>query len=63
VWVLFRNKPSLNQTPIERGYPLKGYKDHWRIRVGDWRIVYTIDHAEKIVSITRVAHRREVYER
>jgi mRNA interferase RelE/StbE len=42
---------------------LKGYKDHWRIRVGDWRVLYTIDDAAKLVSITRVAHRREVYER
>lgn len=22
---------------------LKGFKDHWRIRIGDWRVVYTID--------------------
>jgi mRNA interferase RelE/StbE len=41
---------------------LKGYKDQWRIRVSDWRIVYIIDDAEKLVSVTRVAHRREVYE-
>ena len=42
---------------------LKGYKDLWRIRVGDWRIVYVIDDGAKLVSVTRVAHRREVYER
>ena len=41
---------------------LRGYKDHWRIRVGDWRVLYVIDDAAKRVSITRVAHRREVYE-
>jgi len=41
---------------------LKGYKDQWRIRVGDWRVVYLIDDEAKLVSITRVAHRREVYE-
>ncbi len=42
---------------------LKGYKDHWRIRVGDWRVLYVIDDASKLVSITRVAHRKQVYER
>lgn len=42
---------------------LKGYKVQWRIRVGDWRVVYLIDDAAKHISITRVAHRREVYER
>ena len=41
---------------------LRGYKDQWRVRVGDWRVVYLIDDAAKLVTITRVAHRREVYE-
>ena len=41
---------------------LKGYKDQWRVRVGGWRVVYIIDDAARVVSITRVAHRREVYE-
>lgn len=41
---------------------LKGYKDTWRIRIGDWRVVYIVDDAARLVSITRVAHRREVYE-
>ena len=42
---------------------LKGYKDQWRVRVGDWRMVYIIDDAARLVSIMRIAHRREVYER
>jgi mRNA interferase RelE/StbE len=41
---------------------LKGYKDQWRVRVGDWRVLYIIDDAAKRVTITWVAHRREVYE-
>ena len=41
---------------------LKGYKDQWRLRVGDWRVLYIIDDASKRVSLTRIAHRREVYE-
>ena len=40
---------------------LKGYKDQWRVRVGDWRVVYVIDDAAKLVTVTRIAHRREVY--
>jgi mRNA interferase RelE/StbE len=42
---------------------LRGYKDQWRIRVGDYRILYTIDDGEKRVAITRAAHRKDVYER
>ena len=41
---------------------LKGYKDQWRVRIGDWRVLYIIDDATMLVTITRVAHRREVYE-
>ena len=41
---------------------LRGYKDQWRIRVGDWRVVYIINDEVKRVSVTCVAHRREVYE-
>jgi mRNA interferase RelE/StbE len=33
----------------------------WRIRVGDYRVVYSIHDQELIVLIVHVAHRREVY--
>jgi len=41
---------------------LKGYRDQWCIRVGDWRVLYMIDDAAKLISATRIGHRREVYE-
>jgi len=41
---------------------LKGYKDQWRVRAGDWRVLYIIDDAAKLVTVTRIAHRREVFE-
>jgi mRNA interferase RelE/StbE len=41
---------------------LKGGDDEWRIRVGDYRIVYVIDDTAKTVDVTRIAHRRDVYE-
>jgi mRNA interferase RelE/StbE len=54
---------ALAETPRPAGCKkLKGYKDHWRIRVGDWRVVYIIDDSARRVSITRIAHRREVYD-
>jgi mRNA interferase RelE/StbE len=35
---------SLSDNPRPAGCKkLKGYKDQWRIRVGDWRAVYIID--------------------
>ena len=54
---------ALGENPRPSGCKkLRGYKDHWRIRVGDWRVLYVVDDAAKRVSITRVAHRKEVYE-
>ena len=41
---------------------LSGSKNLWRIRVGDYRIVYIIEDKSTTVTITHVAHRREVYE-
>ncbi|MGP8260389.1 MAG: type II toxin-antitoxin system RelE family toxin [Acidobacteriaceae bacterium] len=41
---------------------LKGGQQEWRIRVGDYRVVYTIDDAKLGVSVTRIRHRSEVYE-
>ena len=38
---------------------LKGYKDQWRIRIGDYRVIYVIDNPTKTVTVTHVAHRRE----
>ncbi len=60
---VIRKIQSLGDNPRPAGCKkLKGYKDLWRIRVGDWRAVYIIDDAARIVSVTRIAHRREVYE-
>jgi mRNA interferase RelE/StbE len=40
---------------------LTGSKNDWRIRVGDYRVVYEIADEIQIVRVNRVRHRREVY--
>lgn len=42
---------------------LQGGNREWRIRVGDYRVVYTIDDATLLVEVTRIRHRSDVYER
>lgn len=44
------------------GITLAG-RDDYRIRVGDYRVVYAVDDAERLVIVARIAHRREVYRR
>jgi len=36
-------------------------QDAFRIRVGDYRVIYTVDDGAKVVTVERVRHRREVY--
>lgn len=40
---------------------LKGATDTYRIRVGDYRILYEIQDTVLIVFVIRIRHRREVY--
>jgi mRNA interferase RelE/StbE len=42
---------------------ITGSRNDWRIRIGDYRIIYEIDEEAKAVRIMRVRHRREVYRR
>jgi len=40
---------------------LSGGGSKWRIRIGDYRLLYELDDTRKIVQLYRVAHRSEVY--
>lgn len=40
---------------------LQGSQNEWRIRIGDWRAVYTVDDKLRIVDIVAVRHRSDVY--
>jgi mRNA interferase RelE/StbE len=54
---------ALSNDPRPKGVlKLKGKESEgWRIRVGDYRIIYVIDEAQKAVMIYRIKHRRDVY--
>jgi mRNA interferase RelE/StbE len=55
---------TLAQNPRPSGCrKLTGSKNDWRIRVGDYRVLYEIDGKIRAVRIMRVRHRREVYRR
>ncbi|MCY4511547.1 MAG: type II toxin-antitoxin system mRNA interferase toxin, RelE/StbE family [Acidobacteria bacterium] len=42
---------------------LTGYKDIWRLRVGDWRVCYQVRDHVLLVLIVVVGRRGDVYER
>lgn len=40
---------------------LKGHNDFFRLRVGDYRIIYTVNHGELVVIVIDVGNRGEIY--
>ena len=53
---------ALATTPRPPGCKkLSGEDQAWRIRIGDYRVVYEINDSAQFVEIRSVAHRRDVY--
>ena len=40
---------------------LSGERSLWRIRTGDYRIVYQVEDEQLLVLVVKVGHRREIY--
>jgi mRNA interferase RelE/StbE len=40
---------------------LRGERDVWRLRVGDWRVRFRYEYAERIIRVQRVLRRDEAY--
>jgi len=47
--------------PVDAKKLVGGGGNDWRVRVGEYRIVYEIDDQAQTVTVMRVAHRRDVY--
>lgn len=54
---------ALATEPRPRGVVKLAGRDDYRVRVGDYRVVYAVDDSERLVLVARIAHRREVYRR
>lgn len=55
---------ALAEAPMPSGaIHLQGVKGQLRIRVGDYRVIYSVDGGQLVVLVLRVGHRRDVYER
>jgi mRNA interferase RelE/StbE len=54
---------ALEQQPRPSGcLKLTGEPDLWRLRIGDYRVVYRIDDDQQMVKILRIRHRRDAYD-
>ncbi|MEJ2670713.1 MAG: type II toxin-antitoxin system RelE/ParE family toxin [Deltaproteobacteria bacterium] len=53
---------SLGENPRPTGCrKITGSKQDWRIRIGNYRIIYEIDEKSRTVNIMRIRYRREAY--
>ena len=53
---------ALTAQPLPDGVrKLQGTSHTFRIRVGDYRVVYSLENHERILTVLRVRHRRDVY--
>lgn len=54
---------ALSHNPRPSGAQmLKGEGRYFRIRKGDYRIIYEVDDSAQVITIIKIGHRREVYD-
>ncbi len=60
---IFPKIEALAEEPRPPGcLKLTGEEDLWRIRIGDYRVLYTINDKQKLVDVIAIRHRREAYQ-
>jgi mRNA interferase RelE/StbE len=52
---------ALADTPRPSGVRKLTGRDSWRLRVGDYRIIYEVDDRRVTVTVIAIGHRRDVY--
>ncbi len=58
---IFKKVETLKENPFSKDIKrLKG-ENAFRLRVGDYRIIFEVDINKKLISILRLGHRRNIY--
>ena len=52
---------TLSENPRPRGCEKLSSDERYRVRQGDFRVVYAVDDERQLVEIVKIGHRREVY--
>lgn len=59
--LVVRRIETLANDPRPHGVKKLSAREEYRVRQGDYRVVFTIDDAAQVVTVVRVAHRSDVY--
>ena len=52
---------SLANDPTPQGCRKLTGREGWRLRVGDYRVIYEINNDSQVVTVLHIGHRRDVY--
>jgi mRNA interferase RelE/StbE len=52
---------TLSSDPRPQGYQKLSHREQYRLRQGDYRIIYSIQDDDLTVHIIKVGHRKEIY--
>ncbi len=59
---VLRTIKQLANEPYPRGCrKLRGYEDVFRVRVGTYRIIYSVESRHLLIIILKVGHRKDIY--
>ncbi len=54
---------SLGNNPFPFGYKkLKGFQDQYRIRSGNYRVIYRVEHYRLIIEVLKIGDRKNIYD-
>lgn len=61
---ILQKAQELSHNPYPPGFKkLKDSSESYRIRVGDYRLIYQVDKKEKIITVQMVRHRKDIYQK
>jgi mRNA interferase RelE/StbE len=52
---------KLMQDPRPQGCKKMMGREGWRIRVGNYRVIYEIDDVDQLLTVLHIGHRRDIY--
>lgn len=55
---------KLAENPYAPNHDIKqmqGIQGYYRLRIGDWRVIYKLETAVLIIEVIKIGHRKEVY--
>ncbi len=53
---------DLATNPFPQGHrKLVGSESKYRIRIGDYRVIYQVENQELVIFVIRIGHRKEIY--